>query len=229
MRSTPQSILDFIAITVFSILTVWLGWLTVRSEAVVWWLKVTLSIITFVVAYVAADFTSGFVHFLGDTFGDEHTPFFGKRFIFPFREHHVDQKAITHHSFLHVNGNNCFVSLIILVPTLYFFPKHPHLPGVALGFFLMWFVLFIFLTNQFHKWAHADTVSPFVRWLQLHGFILSPEHHVYHHTAPFRTYFCITSGWLNESLERVGLFALIRRTFKREEDAAYSGPQKLRP
>ncbi|EQA44581.1 kua-ubiquitin conjugating enzyme hybrid localization domain protein [Leptospira broomii serovar Hurstbridge str. 5399] len=61
------------------------------------------------------DFISGFVHFLGDSFGNERTPYIGKVFIFPFREHHADPKGITRHDFVETNGNNCLVSLPKLI------------------------------------------------------------------------------------------------------------------
>src|ERR671916_3035613 len=43
-----------------------------------------------VLAYLAADLASGFVHFLADNFGSETTPILGPNFIGPFRDHHVD-------------------------------------------------------------------------------------------------------------------------------------------
>ena len=38
--------------------------------------------------------------------------------------------------------------------------------------------LFVFCTNQFHKWAHTKNPARWVRLLQRAGLILSPEHHV---------------------------------------------------
>jgi hypothetical protein len=42
--------------------------------------------------------------------------------------------------------------------------------------------------------------------LQRSGLILSPEHHVTHHTAPYSTYYCITHGMLNPLLARLNFF-----------------------
>jgi ubiquitin-conjugating enzyme E2 variant len=36
--------------------------------------------------------------------------------------------------------------------------------------------------------------------------ILPPKHHDIHHTAPFDTYFCITTGWLNWPLQKLRVF-----------------------
>ncbi len=49
-------------------------------------------------------------------------------------------------------------------------------------------------TNQFHKWAHSDDPPRAVRALQRWRLILSPARHDAHHTAPFDTFFCITTG-----------------------------------
>ncbi|MFO1478963.1 MAG: fatty acid desaturase CarF family protein [Turneriella sp.] len=65
-------------------------------------------------AWGAADFVSGLVHFLADTYGSVNTPLLGKTFIFPFREHHVDPLAITRHGFLETNGANSIISLPVL-------------------------------------------------------------------------------------------------------------------
>lgn len=54
--------------------------------------------------YLLSDFVSGFVHFLGDTFGNRCTPILGKMFIEPFRLHHTDPKGITRHDFIESNG-----------------------------------------------------------------------------------------------------------------------------
>src|SRR5437868_3120531 len=50
---------------------------------------------TLLSAYVLADFISGLFHWMGDTWGTPSTPLAGKVFVRPFREHHVDQLAIT--------------------------------------------------------------------------------------------------------------------------------------
>ena len=59
-----------------------------------------------VLAYLAADLASGFVHFLADNFGSEETPILGPNFIEPFRDHHVDPKGITRNDLVDNNGNN---------------------------------------------------------------------------------------------------------------------------
>lgn len=169
--------------------------------------------VSLILAYIAADFASGFVHWLGDTFGAEDWPVLGAAFIMPFRQHHVDPKGITRHDFIEVNGNNCIVLMLYLVPFyLAVMPFLSHnLFGLLFSAFNMFFAFGIFMTNQFHKWAHAANPPAIAKRLQAVGLILTPENHNVHHTAPHKTYFCITSGWLNPIIDRIDLWTYLER------------------
>lgn len=174
------------------------------------WIAVLSAII---IGYLLADFTSGFVHFLGDTFGSRSTPIFGPFFVEPFREHHVDEKDITRHGFIETNGHNCFASLPVLLALVFLVPESALQNGWGAWFFLtaLVFILGIFATNQFHKWAHLDKAPASIAWLQKHHFILSPTHHQLHHTAPYTSDFCITTGWLNPLLNKIHFFPQTKR------------------
>lgn len=157
-----------------------------------------------VVGFVGADFTSGLVHWLFDTWGDPDTPVVGKTFIVPFRVHHSDPEDITRHGFAATNGHNCLVSLPVLALAL-------ALPagsswGAPLAAFMLFMTLGVFGTNQFHKWAHLENPGPVIGWLQKRGLILGREHHDIHHTWPYERHYCITTGWLNPLLDRIGFF-----------------------
>jgi hypothetical protein len=170
------------------------------------WLVLTAVLL----GYITADFISGFVHWLADTWGSADMPILGKAFIRPFREHHVDQEAITHHDFVETNGNNCLVSLApagaaMLVPT-------SSLTGLFAVAFLTSLILWVFLTNQFHKWSHTRQPPSLVGWMQKLHLILPPAHHTVHHTAPFNRYYCITVGWLNWPLYKMRFFQSLEWT-----------------
>lgn len=172
----------------------------------------SLALSAFMLGFVAADFTSGFVHWMADTWGTPEWPIIGKALIRPFREHHVDQKEITRHDFIETNGNNCFISIVpvagaALLPddTVWFF--------ASAATFSMCFA--IFGTNQFHKWAHMDAPPAWVGLLQRASLVLPPEHHAVHHTPPFARYYCITVGWLNEPLYRLRFFQTLEKIVTR--------------
>ena len=176
-------------------------------------LGVTLVVGALVLGYLAADFVSGFVHWAGDTWGSTDMPLLGKAFIRPFREHHVDEKAITRHDFVETNGNNCLVSIpVAIIAVLLPHTSAPWLfASLSLGSMIFW----VMATNQFHKWSHLDAPGPVVGLLQRLHLILPPEHHQVHHTAPYNKYYCITVGWMNKPLQVIQFFPLAERLITR--------------
>ncbi len=175
--------------------------------------------------YIGADFFSGTVHWFFDTWLSVRTPVLGTMFVRPFREHHVDRTAITRHGFVEVNGSNCLATCPVLVAALLLDPGSPG--GRLLMAFLLALCLGVFATNQFHKWAHLSDPPRAVRWLQAAHLALGAEHHALHHAAPYDRHYCITTGWLNRPLDRIGFFRALERGISwlsgaspREEDTA---------
>jgi plasmanylethanolamine desaturase len=156
---------------------------------------------------IFSDMLSGVVHWAADTWGDDSTPVLGPHFIQPFREHHADEKAITRHDFVETNGNNCLVSLWTLITAWYL----PESPDDSLFYFAEAFLtgtaLWVFATNQIHKWSHMESPPLLVRLMQRCGLILPPAHHALHHSAPFAVNYCITTGWMNRPLHYIGFFS----------------------
>ena len=126
-----------------------------------------------VAAYLAADLASGFVHFLADNFGSERTPILGPNFIGPFRDHHVDPKGITRNDFVDNNGNNCLASVPFMLLVWLSVPIATTAWGYLFGAFFLMVCLAVFLTNQFHKWAHMESPPGWVRRLQVWGLVLT--------------------------------------------------------
>jgi plasmanylethanolamine desaturase len=158
----------------------------------------------FMFGLVMADFVSGVVHWLADTWGSPDMPVIGQALIRPFREHHVDQKEITRHDFIETNGNNCFISIVpaicgALVPLT-------GARNVFVATTIFSVTLWVLFTNQFHKWAHLEDPPRWIQLLQRLNLVLPRDHHAVHHTAPFAKYYCITVGWLNEPLYRIRFF-----------------------
>jgi len=155
--------------------------------------------------YLLADLLAGAVHWMADRFFEPRTPLLGPMLIAPFREHHDDALDITRHDFFEVSGNNALVTLpviavIALLPRPVDVAMHV---VVALGLSL---TLSLFLTNQFHSWAHSPSPPRWVRPLHAWGLILTPARHARHHRAEHDRAYCVTSGWLNPLLDRIGVF-----------------------
>jgi hypothetical protein len=174
-----------------------------------------LAPILLILAYLAADFLSGFVHFLADNFGSYDTPILGPNFIEPFREHHVDPKGIVGNDFVDANGNNSLATLPFMLFVWIVVPLETWYYGYLFGTFFLFLCLAAFLTNQFHKWAHMDEPPALVGWLQARGVILSQEHHDIHHESPYDTYYCITAGFWNPLLDRIRFYERTERLIRR--------------
>ena len=151
-----------------------------------------------VAGYIAADFISGLVHWIFDTWGSPDTPVLGDSFIRPFREHHSDPLSITRHDFVETNGNSCIASLPLILGAG-FIPVDTA-PGLFAAAFLLCTSIGILATNQIHKWAHVQDPGRVVVLLQRCRLILTPDHHRIHHVAPYATQYCITTGWLDPLL-----------------------------
>ena len=167
---------------------------------------IPILVFAFVMGYLAADFLSGFVHWMADRYFSPQTPILGSTFIVPFREHHIDPKDITRVDFIQTNGHNSLVT----IPVLGLFSLLPIETGVwwAVGLYscVLSLSVWIFLTNQFHKWAHVDQAPDWVVSFQKLGLFLSVPAHNKHHTYPNDTNYCITSGVLNPVLEKVNFW-----------------------
>ena len=205
-------ILELCGIVAFFVLALFIGIDSYRGMTTfgyAWFLPVLA-----ILAYLTADFFSGFVHFLADNFGSAETPIIGPNFVGAFREHHVDPKGITTHNFVDTNGNNCLVSLPPMLLVWLAVPTETTLLGYLFAAFFLALCFGVFLTNQFHKWAHMEEPPRAAAWLQRRGLILSQEHHEVHHESPYDTYYCITVGVWNPLLDRTRFFERTERLLR---------------
>lgn len=189
--------LDTLSIVAFAVLSAVLA----RAVGGAWWLHLCFGLI----GPPAADVLTGSVHWAADTWGTVHWRVVGPMFIRTFREHHVDQLAITRHDFVETNGANAMVALPMMVGAALWGQ-----PVVCAA--VLWLCLWAMATNQFHKWAHSgDNVPAAVRFLHKHSILLTPRHHALHHQAPYLSNYCITGGWMNPLLDGIGFFRRMER------------------
>ncbi|EFA75308.1 hypothetical protein PPL_11384 [Heterostelium album PN500] len=182
-----------------------------------------------VLAMLTADFFSGIVHWAADTWGSLDTPLVGNSFIRSFREHHVVPTQMTKHDFIETNGDNCMLTIPVLLFTA-FAKVNDDSYDMFLQCFLVQLAFWVMLTNQIHKWSHTYSLPSFVSFLQNYGIILSKRDHAVHHRNPFDKYYCITNGWLNPYLASIGFWKRLEEiithctgAIPRADDQAWAG------
>ena len=174
-------------------------------------MRLTWTIVPALVAsWFLADFITGLVHWACDTYGTVNTPIVGHSFIRNFRSHHRYPKDITISPLVYTVGPVALLSLLTLPVAIVLSLYYPQSFLIAFVSFIYAFITFLtVLTNQFHKWAHADSTDKWVVFLQKHKLILNPDHHKLHHTAPFESNYCITHGGSNPFLEKIRFFRTV--------------------
>jgi hypothetical protein len=210
--SQAHWLLELSGIGVFAVLAALIGSEVYLGAAVfgyAWFLPAVV-----LLAYLAADLASGFVHFLADNFGSEETPILGPNFIGPFRDHHVDPTGITRNNFVDNNGKNCLASVPFMLLVWLFVPAASAAWGYLFGAFFLMVCPAGLLTNQFHKWAHMERPPRWVRRLQVWSLLLSKEHHDVHDESPYDTYYCITVGFRNPLLDKTRFFERSERLIR---------------
>lgn len=164
-----------------------------------WWMPVVV-----LAAMLFADFSCGVIHWIADTWGSETIPVFGPRFLRPFRLHHINPDDFLRRNFIDTNGDVALITIFFLL-SVFLIPLDNAFGRLA-AVFLVASSACALPTNQVHQWAHMSEPPSWVRWLQLWGVLLSQEQHQIHHTAPYATNYCITTGWCNRALTALNFF-----------------------
>lgn len=169
-----------------------------------------------VAGYLLADLVSGVAHWVGDRFFDETTPYVGQNFIAPFRRHHVAPREMVEHDLVELVGNTAILALPPIA-----LAHHSLRPDsislLFMGGLLLSSLVGSVCTNLIHRWAHMPRPPRAARWLQRSGLILSHERHARHHRRPFDRSYCITTGWLNAPMDRLGVWTALERMVGRAE------------
>lgn len=178
--------------------------LALALSPVPWWAPIVAA-----AGMISADFASGLIHWTADTWGHVSMPVLGRRFLHPFRVHHVNPDDFHRRGFVDTNGDVAVLAAAALVPAL-FLPLETA-TGAVTAVFVLFFCAVGIMTNQVHQWAHVPVPPPVVRTLQNWGILLSPRTHQRHHTPPYDAYYCIATGWCNRPLAAIGFFRRLER------------------
>ena len=215
-RGDAALVLDLLSVAAFVLLA---------SRVAAWLLtpdptRIVLMLLLLPLGVAFSDFVTGLVHWFADTFFDEDTPLLGPALIYAFRDHHVDPRGMERRGFFEVSGNNALACCLPLAAVLWW-GRAEGTASHAVQAFVFWSALAMFATNQFHKWAHSRRVPRGVRWLQRRGWLLSAKAHAVHHAPDHSRAYCVTVGWLNPWLDRIGFFGRLEAGVRRLQGSRY--------
>ncbi len=177
-----------------------------------WWVPLAV-----VAGIAAADFLSGLVHWLADTWGRADLPVIGARVLLPFRIHHINPDDFLRRSFPDTNGD----SAAAVIPLLLFVLWIPMdtVGWQAAAVFCLALGAFVGMTNQIHQWAHMPSPPHGVRILQQARVVLPHAAHAAHHAGKYDAHYCITTGWCNRPLEALRFFRRLEGVITRTTGA----------
>jgi ubiquitin-conjugating enzyme E2 variant len=194
------------------VLTAWVGLSVTQFVTQGWWLVV---LITVPIGVAAIDLLTGLVHWACDRFGDPSTPVLGPLLIRAFREHHVNPRQMVEHDWIETNGEPCFLSVLALLVLALVAPSVQSGLVAALVTIVWTMAAFGSWANQVHKWAHMSRAPRWARLLQRAGLALRPNEHACHHQAAHDSRYCISTGWMNPLVDRLGLWSWLERSLRR--------------
>jgi len=146
-----------------------------------------------IVCMLIADFSTGFFHWVEDTYGVPSWPFLGKSVIIPNIEHHKHPGLIGAMStFISRNYQPFLIAIIFMSICALFGWIH----------WTMWFTAILAsFGNEVHTWNHSKTKNPVIKFLWDAGIIQSKKQHAIHHIPPYDKYYCTLFNVTNAMLE----------------------------
>ena len=152
---------------------------------------------------------SGLVHWTADTWFSETMPVLGRRFLRPFRVHHLNPDDFLRRDFIDCNGDVAMLTTPVMAVAL-LMPVTTDaggggVPGAG----------DVFRDIASHEsgpsvGSYAGPPPP-IRLAATPGIILSGEDHARHHQEPYVANYCIATGWCNRWLSAVNFFPACER------------------
>jgi len=159
--------------------------------------------ITIIICVLVADFITGFVHWLEDTYGVPTWPFgIGKNVIEPNIVHHENPTKMTMSGILSRNYQTAIPALLI---TLVIWCLYGWAFTWPIGLTLL---LAGCLGNEVHSWNHTprEKLPKWIIFLQDTCIIQTRKQHAIHHKKPYDKYYCTLTNITNAVLELLGFW-----------------------
>ena len=130
------------------------------------------------------------------------------------REHHVHPERIFNYSFWQDVGILSWFALLVSAPLFAaaMLPAAPPTPlsyslaaaGVAISFEIVFML-------QFHQCGHRAARGSLARTLQRLHLLLTPRHHLRHHSGGHDCNYCLINGVADRTVGRLGIFRWLER------------------
>ena len=158
--------------------------------------------ITIIICVLVADFITGFVHWLEDTYGVPTWPLIGNSVIEPNIVHHENPVKMTMSGILGRNYQTAIPALVLTLVICYFY-----------GWAFAWPIAFTLLLagcmgNEIHAWNHTprEKLPKWIIFLQDTCIIQTRKQHAIHHKKPYDKYYCTLTNVTNAVLEALGFW-----------------------
>lgn len=161
----------------------------------------------FILYFLLADFISGVIHWLEDTYGKPgmFKGILDKHVIYPNIAHHQYPYKITSGTYYQTNSVSILIASTVAA---ILFIGH-------LGTWKLYLLIAVASQfNQIHKWAHSQSPPKLIAFLQSLGILQSVRHHAVHHQRPYATKYCTFSNFLNPILDTVRFWRLLENLGK---------------
>jgi hypothetical protein len=154
-----------------------------------------------------ADFITGFIHWLEDSFWSPETPILGKWVVIANLAHHQNGQDFLKKSWLESSWDLLLAGIITL--------------GVAtfshkVSWELLLLTVILINANQIHKWAHITRFEnkPYLIGLLQKLYILQrTDHHGQHHRKPNNSHYCTVTNLLNPVLDKLHFWRALEAVF----------------
>lgn len=144
------------------------------------------------ICVMMADFITGLIHWIEDTYGLPSWPLIGKAVIEPNIIHHEQPgKLGSDSTFIGRNYQTVVPAVILVVVVTLFF-------GFIWQFALV--CLLASFGNEVHTWNHRSKNPFWIKMLQDTAIIQTPAQHAKHHRKPYNVYFCTLTNVMNPIL-----------------------------
>lgn len=154
-----------------------------------------------------ADFVTGFVHWLEDSYWSPETPILGKWIVVPNLAHHKNGQDFLKYSWWESSWDLLLAGIITV---LIAYAMH------CLTWEVWLFVAITVNANQIHKWAHITRYEskPKVIGLMQKMYVLQrTDHHGKHHRKPNDSHYCTVTNLLNPILDKLNFWRGLESIF----------------